>query len=337
MTIKWVVSDPLVMNGEPFCYGTRLTVRNILELRSAGYTLARMLKDHPELRRMGVAAAYEYAGRNRDRYAEFFEADGSLAGPGYSRGRGGRPAEPVPDPGRRDQALGRRAAYRGRRAPSRISIAPSHSLHDPARALCPSTFHTRRWPHGTSDRRLHPRPHRRRRARRHRGGDLPGRASPRASSMPGASRPAAPSRSPATAGPRLRTSSGCCSRSCSCSCIFGLIRAAFSRGRGWGHGLGPPRLRLRLRPRLGQGRRLRRARPASRGARSAIGGWPTCTAASTRRATVAGPARAPRRARPGAPRRADPSSPSARRRPSSRWPPSVIAGTGVRRAGTPLE
>ncbi len=84
MTIKWVVSDPLVMNGEPFCYGTRLTVRNILELRSAGYTLARMLKDHPELRRMGIAAAYEYAGRHRDRYAEFFEPDGSLAGPGYS-------------------------------------------------------------------------------------------------------------------------------------------------------------------------------------------------------------------------------------------------------------
>lgn len=84
MTIKWVVSDPLVMNGEPFCYGTRLTVRNILELRSAGYSLSRMLKDHPELRRMGVAAAYAYAGRNRDRYEEFFEPDGSLRGQGYS-------------------------------------------------------------------------------------------------------------------------------------------------------------------------------------------------------------------------------------------------------------
>ena len=84
MTIKWVVSDPLVMNGEPFCYGTRLTVRNILELRSGGYTLARMLKDHPELRRMGVAAAYAYAAGHRDRYADFFEPDGSLAGPGYS-------------------------------------------------------------------------------------------------------------------------------------------------------------------------------------------------------------------------------------------------------------
>jgi uncharacterized protein (DUF433 family) len=84
MTIKWVVSDPLVMNGEPFCYGTRLTVRNVLELRRAGYTLTRLLKDHPELRRMGVAAAYAYAAGHRDRYEEFFEPDGSLTGPGYS-------------------------------------------------------------------------------------------------------------------------------------------------------------------------------------------------------------------------------------------------------------
>jgi uncharacterized protein (DUF433 family) len=84
MTIKWVVSDPLVMNGEPFCYGTRLTVRNILELRRSGYTVSRMQKDHPELRRMGVAAAFAYAAQHRDRYAEFFEADGSLVGPGYS-------------------------------------------------------------------------------------------------------------------------------------------------------------------------------------------------------------------------------------------------------------
>ena len=33
MTIKWVKVDPLVMNGEPFCYGSRLTVRQLLELR----------------------------------------------------------------------------------------------------------------------------------------------------------------------------------------------------------------------------------------------------------------------------------------------------------------
>ena len=84
MTIKWVVTDPLVMNGEPFCYGTRLTVRQLLELRRSGYGLTELIKDHPELRRLGVAAAYTYAANNRDRYAEFFEPDGSLAGPGYS-------------------------------------------------------------------------------------------------------------------------------------------------------------------------------------------------------------------------------------------------------------
>jgi uncharacterized protein (DUF433 family) len=84
MTIKWVKVDPLVMNGEPFCYGTRLTVRQLLELRRNGYGLTELIKDHPELRRLGIAAAYAYAASDRDRYAEFFEPDGSLAGPGYS-------------------------------------------------------------------------------------------------------------------------------------------------------------------------------------------------------------------------------------------------------------
>jgi len=84
MTIKWVQSDPLVMNGEPFCYGSRLTVRQLLELRRNGYTLTELIKDHPELKRMGVAAAYAYAAVNRDRYAEFFDPDGSLAGPGLT-------------------------------------------------------------------------------------------------------------------------------------------------------------------------------------------------------------------------------------------------------------
>jgi len=84
MTIKWVKVDPLVMNGEPFCYGTRLTVRQLLELRRSGFTLTRMLKDHPELRVMGIATAYRYAADHRDRYSEFFGADGSLAGPGYT-------------------------------------------------------------------------------------------------------------------------------------------------------------------------------------------------------------------------------------------------------------
>ncbi len=84
MTIKWVQQDPLVMNGEPFCYGSRLTVRQLLELRANGYDLTRIQTDHPELRTLGIAAAYVYAAAHRERYADFFEPDGSLAGAGYT-------------------------------------------------------------------------------------------------------------------------------------------------------------------------------------------------------------------------------------------------------------
>jgi uncharacterized protein (DUF433 family) len=84
MTIKWVKTDPLVMNGEPFCYGSRLTVRQVLQMRAAGATLTDLLKDNPELKLMGVAHAYAYAGSHRDQYAEFFAPDGTLAGPGLS-------------------------------------------------------------------------------------------------------------------------------------------------------------------------------------------------------------------------------------------------------------
>jgi uncharacterized protein (DUF433 family) len=84
MTIKWVKSDPLVMSGEPFCYNTRLTVRQVLELRRDGYDPARLLREHPELRLLGIAHAYRFAAQNRDRYAEFFGRDGTLAGPGFT-------------------------------------------------------------------------------------------------------------------------------------------------------------------------------------------------------------------------------------------------------------
>jgi uncharacterized protein (DUF433 family) len=83
MTIKWVKWDPLVMNGEPFCYGTRLTVRNLLEMRSKGLTPAEMMGQHPELKRVGIAEAFRYAADHRERYQSFFETDGSLKGPGF--------------------------------------------------------------------------------------------------------------------------------------------------------------------------------------------------------------------------------------------------------------
>jgi uncharacterized protein (DUF433 family) len=83
MTIKWVASDPLVMNGEPFCYATRLTVRNVLEMRAEGLTPPEMLANHPELRRVGIAEAFLYASQHPERYGSFIEADGSLRGPGF--------------------------------------------------------------------------------------------------------------------------------------------------------------------------------------------------------------------------------------------------------------
>ena len=82
------------MNGEPFCYNSRLTVRQLLEERSNGYDLTRILTDHPELRVVGVAAAFAYAADHRQRYAEFFGGDGSLVGPGYSEAEAaGLPAQ----------------------------------------------------------------------------------------------------------------------------------------------------------------------------------------------------------------------------------------------------
>jgi uncharacterized protein (DUF433 family) len=84
MTIKWVKIDPLVMNGEPFCFATRLTVRNLLEMRRNGLNPSAILADNPELRRVGIAEAFKFAAENRERYAEFFDDSGALAGPGFS-------------------------------------------------------------------------------------------------------------------------------------------------------------------------------------------------------------------------------------------------------------
>jgi uncharacterized protein (DUF433 family) len=84
VTIKWVKTDPLVMNGEPFCFGTRLTVRNLLEMRASGVTPAGMIAENPELRRVGIAEAFRFAADNRARYDDFFAEDGTLRGPGFT-------------------------------------------------------------------------------------------------------------------------------------------------------------------------------------------------------------------------------------------------------------
>jgi len=93
VTIKWVKSDPLVMGGEPFLYGTRLTVRQLLELRGNGYDAPRLMREHPELRLVGIAHAYRFANQNRARYADFFDASGNLKGPGLTATEAG----PLPE------------------------------------------------------------------------------------------------------------------------------------------------------------------------------------------------------------------------------------------------
>jgi uncharacterized protein (DUF433 family) len=93
VTVKWVKVDPLIMNGEPFCYGTRLTVRNILEMRANGLSPGQILADNPELRKVGIAEAFRFAADNRARYADFFEPDGTLRGPGF----GGDEADRLPE------------------------------------------------------------------------------------------------------------------------------------------------------------------------------------------------------------------------------------------------
>jgi uncharacterized protein (DUF433 family) len=72
------------MNGEPFCYGSRLTVRQVLQMRAAGATVTDLLKDHPELKLLGIAHVYAFAGEHKADFAEFFAPDGSLAGPGLN-------------------------------------------------------------------------------------------------------------------------------------------------------------------------------------------------------------------------------------------------------------
>jgi uncharacterized protein (DUF433 family) len=84
VTIKWVKSDPLVMNGEPFCHGSRLTVRNILEMRAHGLSWRDIQVENPELKKVGIAEAFRYAADHRDRYADLFATDGTLDGPGFS-------------------------------------------------------------------------------------------------------------------------------------------------------------------------------------------------------------------------------------------------------------
>ncbi len=62
-----IVSDPMVMVGQPVVRGTRLTVEFIVGLLAEGWTTSRVLRSYPRLTRADVLACLSYA---REQVAE---------------------------------------------------------------------------------------------------------------------------------------------------------------------------------------------------------------------------------------------------------------------------
>ena len=56
-----IVVDPEICSGKPTIKGTRIMVSNILGMFSGGYSINRVLKAYPELSRLDVISAVEYA------------------------------------------------------------------------------------------------------------------------------------------------------------------------------------------------------------------------------------------------------------------------------------
>ncbi len=58
-----IVVDPHICSGKPTIRGTRIMVSNILGMFSGDYSINRILKSYPELSRLDVISAVEYASR----------------------------------------------------------------------------------------------------------------------------------------------------------------------------------------------------------------------------------------------------------------------------------
>ena len=56
-----IVVDPNICSGKPTIRGTRIMVGNILGMFAGGYTINRVLKAYPELSRLDVVSALNYA------------------------------------------------------------------------------------------------------------------------------------------------------------------------------------------------------------------------------------------------------------------------------------
>ncbi len=61
MSDERIVSDSKICGGKPTIKGTRIMVKNILEMVAGGYTVERIVKEYPELTADDVSAALKYA------------------------------------------------------------------------------------------------------------------------------------------------------------------------------------------------------------------------------------------------------------------------------------
>ena len=61
--LEKIVVDPAICNGKPTIRGTRIMVSNILGMFAGDYSINRILKSYPELSRLDVISAVEYANR----------------------------------------------------------------------------------------------------------------------------------------------------------------------------------------------------------------------------------------------------------------------------------
>ena len=58
-----IVVDPEICSGKPTIRGTRIMVSNVLGMFSGGYSINRILKAYPQLSRLDVISALEFASR----------------------------------------------------------------------------------------------------------------------------------------------------------------------------------------------------------------------------------------------------------------------------------
>ncbi|HVB11531.1 MAG TPA: DUF433 domain-containing protein [Nitrososphaerales archaeon] len=56
-----IVVDDRILVGKPLIKGTRIAVEHIVDLLAAGWTVERILRNYPQLKKQDIDAALKYA------------------------------------------------------------------------------------------------------------------------------------------------------------------------------------------------------------------------------------------------------------------------------------